>query len=157
MTISWSMRLLMHISNRIMRDKTDTRLDSIRRSPLKLFFFFLIAEMMMFSVGFPSLLVCSLVTKVQPGLMLTDVLGEMLFIPGFLMELIADLQLSRFRHSRFSPLEKIYKRGLWQFSRHPNYFGNVMQQWGNFLICSSVITGWEWLLILCPIFTTLML
>jgi steroid 5-alpha reductase family enzyme len=55
-----------------------------------------------------------------------------MLVAGILIETLADWQMARFRASR-TPGE-VMDRGLWRYSRHPNYFGEMLVQWGFFLM-----------------------
>jgi steroid 5-alpha reductase family enzyme len=59
--------------------------------------------------------------------------GIVVWLTGFLFETIADLQLNRFR-SNPDNRGTVLKEGLWRYSRHPNYFGELCVWWGLFLI-----------------------
>lgn len=60
--------------------------------------------------------------------------GISLWTVGFLFETISDLQLTRFRADPGNR-GKVLDTGLWKYSRHPNYFGELCVWWGLFLIC----------------------
>ena len=60
-------------------------------------------------------------------------LGIMVWAIGFCFEVIGDWQLSKFLKDS-SHTGKLMTSGLWRYSRHPNYFGEVTQWWGIFLI-----------------------
>ena len=47
--------------------------------------------------------------------------------------------------------------GLWRWSRHPNYFGEMLIWWGIFTICTTTATGGQWVAVISPVFTTLIL
>ena len=67
-------------------------------------------------------------------------LGAGLWTIGFFFESVADLQLTRFRAD---PANKgtVLRTGLWKYSRHPNYFGELCVWWGLFLIACDNIIG----------------
>ncbi len=60
---------------------------------------------------------------------------------GLTVEALADWQMTRFRRQRRSPGE-VMDRGLWRYSRHPNYFGEMLVQWGLYLMaCDTGLIG----------------
>ncbi len=67
--------------------------------------------------------------------------GTTLWLIGFLFESVADWQLRRFRNDSANA-GRILDTGLWRYSRHPNYFGEVCVWWGFFLIAAEVPYGW---------------
>ena len=64
-------------------------------------------------------------------------IGCALWAAGLSVESIADWQMTRFRASRGQPGE-VMDKGLWRYSRHPNYFGEMVVQWGIWLIACDV-------------------
>ncbi len=81
-------------------------------------------------------------------------LGLTLFIIGFLFETIADAQLLHFQNHRQHP-QQLLDKGLWAWSRHPNYFGEAVLWWGFYFI-SVGITG-HFLSIFSPLLMTFLL
>ena len=67
-------------------------------------------------------------------------LGVAAFVVGLIVETVADNQMSAFRNGPRQPGE-VMDRGLWRYSRHPNYFGEMMIQWGFFLIACDQPIG----------------
>ncbi len=70
-----------------------------------------------------------------------DALGALVWLAGFLMETVADHQLVRFQKDPAN-YGRILMGGLWRYSRHPNYFGEILMWWGLWLIALSVPGGW---------------
>ena len=85
------------------------------------------------------------------GLGALDVLGVLLWVLGFTFESVADWQLDRFIADPGSR-GKIMDRGLWRYSRHPNYFGEVTMWWG--LYCLALSVPWGWMSIIGPLIIT---
>ena len=80
-----------------------------------------------------------------------DVFGVLLWVLGFTFESIADWQLDRFIADQNSR-GKIMDRGLWRYSRHPNYFGEVTMWWG--IYCLALSVPWGWMSIIGPLTIT---
>ena len=59
--------------------------------------------------------------------------GAILALAGLGVETLADQQMSRFRAGRQDP-RAVMDQGLWRYSRHPNYFGEMLVQWGLFIL-----------------------
>jgi steroid 5-alpha reductase family enzyme len=72
---------------------------------------------------------------------IVDAAGFTLATAGFLVEAVADWQLTRFRADP-SNKDQVMDRGLWRFSRHPNYFGDALMWWGYFLIGFAASSAW---------------
>lgn len=75
------------------------------------------------------------------GLSWIDLVGTGTWTIGFLFESISDYQLKAFK-SKPEHAGRIMTTGLWKYSRHPNYFGEVVQWWGIFLIALPLSGGW---------------
>lgn len=67
-------------------------------------------------------------------------LGAVLWLKGFLLQAIADYQMSKFR--KHKQPGQIMNTGLWKYSRHPNYFGEILMWWGLWLIVLPLPFGW---------------
>lgn len=86
-----------------------------------------------------------LFTSTTPNLNILNFLGLLIIIIGFFWEMIADIQLNRFKKDETNQ-KTFLKSGLWSLSRHPNYFGEILFWWGififsivNYISFSSVI------------------
>ena len=82
-----------------------------------------------------------------------DVIAVMIWIVGMLFELIADYQLYRFTRDPANR-GKILDRGLWRYTRHPNYFGEFLIWWAFFVMAAA--SGYWWSLV-SPMIITLLL
>ncbi len=91
---------------------------------------------------------------------LLAILGALLWLIGFLFEAIGDAQLARFLKKNKGydgPADEkpVMDKGLWKYTRHPNYFGNACMWWGIWIVACAAPFGWA--TIVGPIIMTLLL
>jgi steroid 5-alpha reductase family enzyme len=85
-----------------------------------------------------------------------NALGILVWAAGFMIEFVADLELTRFKADPDNR-GRVLDTGLWARSRHPNYFGDALQWWGLGLVAVSFATWWALLgpLVMTVVFLTL--
>lgn len=88
------------------------------------------------------------------SLAITDYIGAAVWLVGVSFEAISDFQLARFKADP-SNKGKVMDRGLWRYSRHPNYFGNATLWWGLFIIAAG--TPWGAATVFSPLLMTFLL
>ncbi len=81
---------------------------------------------------------------------LTDFIGIGVWIFGFLFETIADFQMMAFKNDPANK-GKIMQKGLWKYSQHPNYFGEITQWIGLFIVAGSLPLPWAIASIISPL------
>lgn len=82
--------------------------------------------------------------------------GTLVWLLGFGIEVIADRQKSAFRADPQNA-GKFINVGLWSWSRHPNYFGEILLWIGVAIIAIPVLSGWQWLTLISPVFVVILL
>ena len=85
-----------------------------------------------------------------------DALAAVVTLGAIAIELIADLQLHTFIKHKKTPGSFI-TTGLWAWSRHPNYFGEIVLWIGIAVIASSTLRGWQWVTMISPVFVAFLL
>lgn len=115
---------------------------------------YLLQSAVIFVVLLPVILVH---WSAAPTLPLAGVLGAFVWLFGFSIESVADIQLDRFLKREKKPGE-IMESGLFRYSRRPNYFGEALQWWGIALISASVLPApYSYIVYLSPITITYIL
>lgn len=83
-------------------------------------------------------------------------IGFLVWIFGFGFEIIADRQKSQFNQNPENK-GKFINLGLWSWSRHPNYFGEIVLWIGVAIVALPVLQGWQWVTLISPVFIYLLL
>lgn len=82
--------------------------------------------------------------------------GSLLWLLGFSFEVVSDEQKRRFKADPRNK-DKFIKTGLWAWSRHPNYFGEISLWTGILIIAVPQLNSWSWLVLMSPVFVYLLL
>ena len=83
-------------------------------------------------------------------------IGLMIFISGFIIEVLADHQKTVFRKN-IDNKDKFISSGLWAYSRHPNYFGEILLWLGIAVMSFSSLEGFQYFTLISPIFVYILL
>ena len=82
--------------------------------------------------------------------------GVLVWLLGFGIEWVADHQKSQFKAIPENE-DRFISSGLWAWSRHPNYFGEIVLWIGVAIVTLPVLQGWQWLMLISPLFIILQL
>ena len=152
--IIWAIRLGSFLFIRIHKDKKDGRFDSIKTSFSQFFMTWTLQGMWVFICSSAALIAIANPSGVPINSLF--ILGLIMFIFGFAIEVIADNQKSAFR-SIPENKDSYINEGLWARSRHPNYFGEITLWAGITVMGISTFEGMNYLAIFSPIFSYLLL
>ena len=150
--IIWAIRLGSFLFIRIKKAGEDIRFREIKKSPSRFFMTWTLQGMWV------SLCSACALAGIANGIVINTYfyIGIVIFVIGFTTEIIADNQKSIFRKD-FNNKDKFISSGLWKYSRHPNYLGEITLWLGISIISFSSLKGWELITLISPIFTYLLL
>ena len=157
LTTLWGLRLSWHLARRNHGQPEDPRYAAMRdrHGPrfwwISLFTVFLLQGALLWFIALP--LQVAVVRDAARNWTVIDVLGIALWSVGFFFETVGDWQLARFR-AEPANTGRVLDRGLWRYTRHPNYFGDCCVWWGLYLIAIPAGAAWT---IASPIVMTLLL
>ncbi len=150
----WGIRLGTYLFRRIRRDNEDVRFEKAKKN----FFWFL--QYWMGQALWVSITSCAAVIavlKVESNSINNYlILGVLIWLLGFTLEAIADLQKSKFKNIQ-NTNKTFISSGLWSESRHPNYFGEITLWVGIYVISFSSFSDIEFLTVISPIFVYILL
>ena len=156
----WGLRLSLHLFTRNAGHGEDYRYRAMRKKHGDRFWLvslgtvFLFQGLLMWIVSLPLQFGIG-ITGRSTGWVIALALGVVVWIVGFGFESIGDAQLRAFKADPASA-GQVMDRGLWRYTRHPNYFGDACVWWGIGVV-SLGAGGWAWLGLLGPVVMTTLL
>ncbi len=154
MVMIWSLRLATFLFLRISRDGKDSRFDNIKNRPLRFLMAWTIQGLWVLLTAAAALAVIT--GGVREPLGAVGIAGISIWSIGILIEIIADRQKSKFKDDPGNE-GKFINVGLWAWSRHPNYFGEIVLWTGMAIVAMPVLQGWQWATLISPLFVTFLL
>jgi len=154
LVLVWAARLGTFLFRRVKKAGKDDRFDEIKPSFLR-FLNVWTLQGLWITLTLAAALV-AITSSYRKGFDAFAVIGLLIWIFGFGIEVVADLQKSRFNAN---PANKgrFINTGLWSRSRHPNYFGEITLWVGIAVMALPVLRGWQWIALISPLFVTLLL
>lgn len=151
----WALRLCIYLTRRNWGPHEDHRYAKIRKNNEPHFWLKSIYIIFGLQVLLAWVISVSLYAAIDSNVPIKplDYFAIALFVFGFIWEILADKQLSKFKTNAKNK-EKVLNTGVWRYSRHPNYFGECCIWWSFYLF--SLATG-AWWTIISPLLMTLLL
>jgi len=148
----WTLRLGLFLFFRIHKDGKDRRFDEIKTDFLKFMFVWTMSGTWVFITSCCAL--AALCSNIITDNLLLVSIGTILWIVGFILEVVSDIQKRKFKkHNK----NGFITSGLWSYSRHPNYLGEIILWIGISLIALPSLNGLQYITLISPFFVYLLL
>lgn len=155
MVAIWTIRLGTFLFMRIhAAGGSDSRFEKIKVNPARFLVAWTLQALWVILTASAALAIITSSTRVQLEIFFW--IGTAVWIIGFAFEAVADAQKSAFKDDPKNE-GKFINVGLWKWSRHPNYFGEITLWTGILIIAVPVLSGLSWLVVISPIFVFLLL
>lgn len=151
---AWALRLGTFLFLRIRRDGKDGRFDALKQHALPFLQVWTLQGL--WALLTLSCALAAMTAPVTVPLGLSAVLGTLLWVAGFAIEAVADQQKRAFKADPANE-GRFITTGLWAWSRHPNYFGEILLWIGIAVIALPTLAGWRWVTVVSPLFVILLL
>ena len=154
LVMTWAVRLGWFLFQRVRRSGGDRRFDSIKQHFPG---FFLTWTLQGLWVLLTSAAGLAAITTAKPAtLEWIAFAGIAVWAFGFVIEAVADAQKRAFR-SDPANRDRFIQSGLWAWSRHPNYFGEIVIWVGIAVLAAPALSGWQWVTMASPVFVFVLL
>lgn len=154
MVAVWALRLGSFLFRRVRRVGRDGRFDEIRVDPLRFFMTWTLQGLWVLLTIAAALAIITSVERKPIGWV--AIIGIVIWVVGFTIEVVADRQKSAFKQDPANE-GRFITTGLWAWSRHPNYFGEIVLWIGMAIMAVPLLSGWRWVVLISPVFVILLL
>ncbi|MBN1137612.1 MAG: DUF1295 domain-containing protein [Anaerolineae bacterium] len=154
LVVIWAGRLGTFLVRRIHKAGKDARFDEIKPSLIRFLNTWTLQALWVTLTLSAALAAITTTTRKELGWF--ALVGFLVWAFGFATEVAADTQKNRFRADPQNK-GKFVHTGLWAWSRHPNYFGEIVLWIGVAIIALPVLRGWQWVTLISPVFVALLL
>lgn len=154
MVMFWSLRLASFLFLRISKSGGDDRFDNIKNRPPRFLLAWTLQGLWVLLTAAAALAVITGGAREPLGAI--GVIGIAVWAIGILIEIVADRQKSAFKDNPDNK-GKFINVGLWAWSRHPNYFGEILLWTGMAIVAVPVLQGWQWATLISPVFVAFLL
>ncbi len=150
----WTLRLGTFLYIRIVKSGEDKRFREIKKSLPKFLMTWTLSALWVFLTTVNAVTI--IILNQQVTLDLFFMAGFAIWILGFTFEAVADKQKKSFSKI-LENKDKFITLGLWSISRHPNYFGEIVLWTGIAIMSLPLLSGWQFLTLVSPVFVYLLL
>lgn len=154
MVLVWSTRLATFLFRRISKAGKDSRFDTIKTSPVSFLMAWTVQGLWVLLTAAAALAVITGGNREPLGVI--GYLGIAIWLAGFMIEVVSDRQKSNFKANPANQ-GRFINTGLWAWSRHPNYFGEIVIWIGMAVIALPVLQGLQWATLISPVFVIFLL
>jgi len=154
MVMVWALRLSTFLFLRISKAGADSRFDDIKGRPIRFLMAWTLQGLWVLLTAATALAVITGGTREALGVI--GIAGIAVWAAGMLIEIVSDRQKSAFKADPANEGQFI-DVGLWSWSRHPNYFGEIVLWIGMAIVAVPVLSGWQWVTLISPVFVALLL
>ena len=150
----WAVRLGSFLFRRVKISGSDGRFDRLKTDFLRFLMVWTLQGLWVLLTAASAL--AAITSSTQPPLGVWAFVGLVFFLSGLTIEIVADQQKSRFRANPENK-DRFIQTGLWAWSRHPNYFGEITLWCGVALVALPTLSGWQYATLVSPLFVFVLL
>lgn len=149
LVVVWAGRLGVFLFRRVLKVGHDGRFDSMKYDFWQYLMTWTIQGLWVSLTASAALAIVTATDRAEFGIVGT--IGLLTWLTGFAVEVIADWQKSSFKADKANA-GKFITTGLWSWSRHPNYFGEILLWAGIAVMSLPLLSGWRWFVLISPVF-----